>query len=237
MDTLSPGQIYLADQRGLAETNSFRRYCTFNYAAYFAEHRKPFGKLEVFNDEILAAKQASDFNIKQAAYIVLIPVTGEIIFEDAQGKVTTVDVGEIFVSHQLKNSSFKILNPYEADWINFLYLQVQANEEASNPVAKTFSFDFDATPNALIKVVSGEKETTQTLPFNMYMGRFDGRSDTVFTMQNSSSKLFAFVIAGAFEFQGRLLHERDGLALWDLHEADLEALSNNAVVLMLEIKP
>jgi hypothetical protein len=31
------------------------------------------------------------------------------------------------------------------------------------------------------------------------------------------------------------MHERDGLALWALQEADMEALSNNAVIMVLEL--
>ncbi len=36
--------------------------------------------------------------------------------------------------------------------------------------------------------------------------------------------------------QGRLLHQRDGLALWNLKEpVDMEALSNEAIVMLVEL--
>ncbi|WP_165699302.1 pirin family protein [Hymenobacter jejuensis] len=54
-------------------------------------------------------------------------------------------------------------------------------------------------------------------------------------MKSNRSRFFAFVVAGAFEVEGRLLHERDGLALWDVQEVELEALSNDALVLVLEL--
>jgi len=37
-----------------------------------------------------------------------------------------------------------------------------------------------------------------------------------------------------FEAEGRLLHERDGLALWDTVEIEMEALSNDAIILLIE---
>lgn len=46
---------------------------------------------------------------------------------------------------------------------------------------------------------------------------------------------FALVLAGAFEVAGRLLHAHDGLALWDTAAVALEALGNDAVLLVLEL--
>lgn len=237
METVSPGQIYLSEQRGQIETNAFRRICTFNYEGYQAEHRHAFGKLEVLNDEISAAGQTTQFKVNHAAYVVIIPVTGQVMIKNVQGKVVTIDVGDVFVEYKPADSTFILQNCYETDWINFLYLQFQVDEITNYPAAQTFNFNFETAPDELIKVVSeGDILTEQILPFSIYLGRFNGRKDTLFTLKNKASLLFAFVIAGAFEMQGRLLHERDGLALWELEEADLEALSNNAVMLMVEMQ-
>lgn len=35
-------------------------------------------------------------------------------------------------------------------------------------------------------------------------------------------------ISGAFEINGRLMHARDGLALWDVNSIEIEALSAEA---------
>lgn len=53
-------------------------------------------------------------------------------------------------------------------------------------------------------------------------------------LENKNSGLFIFVIEGAFEVQGRLLHARDGLALWDIEAAEMEVLSNDAVIMVIE---
>jgi len=42
-------------------------------------------------------------------------------------------------------------------------------------------------------------------------------------------------LEGAFEVEGRLLHARDGLALWETEKVELEALSNDAIILVMEI--
>ena len=44
-----------------------------------------------------------------------------------------------------------------------------------------------------------------------------------------------FAIEGAFEIQGALLHARDGLALWRTDEIEAEDLSNDAIILLIEL--
>ncbi len=68
------------------------------------------------------------------------------------------------------------------------------------------------------------------------IGKFAGRKEAVYKISRQKNSVFAFVIQGAFEVQGRLLHARDGLGLWDdTNLIELEALSNDAIVLLLEL--
>ncbi len=54
-------------------------------------------------------------------------------------------------------------------------------------------------------------------------------------MKSSANSLYTFIVDGAFEIEGRLMHARDGLALWNTEKIELEALSNNAIVVVLEL--
>jgi hypothetical protein len=231
MEKLSPGQIFLADQRGIAENEISRRFSSFNYGHYINENRKPFGPLEVFNDEILAAGKSVSITIQNACYLVIIPVTGALLSTNAQHKTTVTDVGEVFISYAAAGEVFELTNPYPNDWVNFLCIQVKAKADVFPFFDQTFNFDFAGKQNELIGVIPGYSK----LPFSIHIGQFAGRADALYHLKNSDSLFYAFVIAGAFELQGRLLHERDGLALWDLQEADMEALSNNAVMLVIEM--
>jgi hypothetical protein len=232
MEKISPGQIYLADQRGITETNTYRQCCSFNYGTYFNESRAPFGKLEVFNDEILAANAAVNVTIAATCYLVIIPVTGALLVKDAQGKTTITDVGEVAVNYTRAGDVLEFRNPYHEDWVNYLYLQIKTGTNVFPFFKQTFEFDFSVAPNQLVDLLLGDGK----LPFKLHIGQFAGRTDTLYKLKNTGSLFYAFVIAGAFELQGRLMHERDGLALWDLEEADMEALSNNAVMLVLEME-
>jgi hypothetical protein len=56
-------------------------------------------------------------------------------------------------------------------------------------------------------------------------------------LAHKDNQLLAFVLAGTFELESRLLHENDCLALWEVGEVELEALSNHTIVLPLELMP
>lgn len=230
MEKISPGQIHLADQRGFMKAPTLRRYSSFNYGNYFNEYRKPFGRLEVWNDEMLAGGNSIDVNVENSGWFILMPVTGEVLLKRANGDIRLIDVGEVFVGYAVAGERLELTNLYKSDWINYIYLQLK--DDAINlPRDTVFKFDFAGRPNELIDLVP----TSGMHPFRLHIGVFGGRVDALYQLQNSSSLFYAFVLAGAFELHGRLMHERDGLALWQLKEADLEALSNNAVVVILEI--
>jgi hypothetical protein len=230
MEKISPGQIHLADQRGCTKTQALRRYSSFNYGSYFSEYRKPFGRLEVLNDEMLAGGKSTIVTIENSCWFVLIPVTGELLLKSLKG-TRLIDVGEVFVGHAIAGEEFELINLYKNDWINYIYLQLKNDEVVNVPPDGVFKFDFTGRQNELIDLIPN----CGKYPFLLHIGLLGGRVDALYQLQNNNSLFYAFVLAGAFELQGRLMHERDGLALWQLEEADLEALSNNAVIVILEM--
>jgi hypothetical protein len=230
MEKISPGQIHLADQRGFTKSNTLRRYSNFNYGDYFNKHRTPFGRLEVWNDEMLAGGNSTTATVKNSCWFVLIPVTGEVLLKRSNGDIRLIDVGEVFVGYAIAGEVLELVNLYKSDWINYIYLQLKDNRDINVPHDEVFKFDFSGRQNELIDLVPGCRKH----PFRLHLGVFGGRKDALYQLQ-SKSLFYGFVLAGAFELQGRLMHERDGLALWELEEADLEALSNNAVIVILEM--
>ena len=92
---------------------------------------------------------------------------------------------------------------------------------------KLFSFNLDAEKNELV-----------TLPHFLPIAitKLNGRSEVVYKPSALNNCFFAFVIQGAFEMEGILLHARDGVAFWNYEQAEIEALSNDAIILLLEMR-
>lgn len=229
----APGKIYLSDQRGQIETAKFSRYSIFNFGGFYNEHKVPFGTLYAFNEETLATSQSVSLSVIQATYLIVIPITGAIKFRE-RGNSFLVDVEEVQVCYMPANTTFTVTNPYETDFITYIQIWIKAEQEINESLSQLFKFNFDSIENNLSKIIS-EVSTVRELPFAFSIGRFGGRQEAIYKLENKNSLFFASVIAGAFELEGRLLHAGDSIALWNIEEAELEALSNNALVLVLEI--
>lgn len=223
----SPGKIFLAEERGFVENDIHRRYCTFNFDNYYNEHKKQFGRLYTLNDEILPAGGRLWQTTARNGIMLLVPVVGGLIIE-VNGLLIEAEAGEVLTIPVTEKTGYTIINPYDEDWINFLHLEFDGCGLTAE--AEKHLFDIEHVVNELIPVID-----RHDFPFKLNIGRFAGREDFVYPVE-AGNNIFGFIIAGAFEFQNRLLHERDGIALWETIAIEAEALSNGAVALLLEMK-
>lgn len=223
---MAQSKIFLADQRGLKQTHQLKRWSSFNFEDFNDVNKTAIDRLYLLNDDQLAGWQRTVFDIDRDSYIFILPITGAVNYADDKDNETDIDIEEALVVFVEKGTRVRLTNPFKNDIVNYLCICLKADEIIPNTPQY---FHFDLTKgNELVKI------NTNSLPFRLSIGRFDGRNEAIVRL-NSTSTFYAFVISGAFEVNGCLLHEKDGLALWDTSKIGLEALSNNAVVLTLEL--
>src|SRR5689334_3310764 len=222
------GKIFLADERGHNEVEWFRSYNTFNFGQFQREHKTPFGPLYVLNDDTLAGGKSISLTIEADTEIVLVPVVGAITYNDSIGNSNIIESGECQVYTTPKGTIIHIGNPYDNELVNFLQLWFyKKSEELRSP--QLIPFDIINYKNQLVSIPVSDT------PFKYGIGKYGGREESLYQLSNTGNGLFAFVIQGAFEVQYRLLHPRDGLALWEADAVEWEALSNEAIILVIEV--
>lgn len=226
MKSITQGKIFLADQRGLKQTHQLKRWSTFNFEDFNDVNKTAIDRLYMLNDDQLAGWQRTTFEVEKDSYVLILPITGAVNYADDKDNETDIDVEEGLVVFAEQGTRVRLTNPFKNDIVNYLCICLRADEAAPN-TPQFFNFDL-TNGNELISL------TTNSLPFKFSIGRFDGRKEAMEQI-NGNATFYAFVINGAFEIDGRLLHEKDGLALWNTNNIELEALSNNAVVLILEL--
>lgn len=220
MDELC-GKIFLSELKG---------------SVLFNQTDEDFGNLYLFNDERLSAGSSKAQDMAADSYLILIPVTGDLEVQCLwEEDPITVSIGQALICKNAEAFSLRLLNPYEADEVNFLQLRIKSDRHAAAPLLKILDFELYGVTNKLFEITPNIGQKKRRLPFRISIGQFDGRQEAIYTLHKASGNFFSFVLAGAFEISGRLLHARDGLALWNITEVDLEALSNNAVILTIEI--
>lgn len=229
---LLDGKIFLAEQRGMYQDQYIRRYSSFNFNTYFDVHKSPFGKLFLWNDVCIIGGHRSSLIADRSCYLITVPITGAIELIAGADSMVEIDVGEVKVTYLNEGAALDVVNPYEKELVNYLQIgiacdAVPAVQSGLNPGY------FDLVQQNEMHPVTFN--TAEVFPFKLSIGRFSGRGEALCKLNEDTSTLFCFVIAGAFELEGRLMHERDGLALWNIRSAECEALSNQAVLLAIEL--
>lgn len=227
MQSQTQAKIYLASERGHTETDWFRSYNTFNFGRYKNPNKQAFAGLYVWNDDTIAGGRSIQLSAVTDSLLFMLPVVGGICYKDSAGNEVQVEAGESFTVFVKKNVTVVITNPYNTELVNVLHGWLKTKDLASE--ACVFSFSLEKEKNELIKA------TQRAGDFAGFIGRFDGRKEGAYQLSEDPAGVFVFVIQGAFEVQNRLLEARDGLALWNLSEIEFEALSNEAILLLLEL--
>ena len=230
MHCQSEGQLYLAAKRGHTETETFRSYNTFG-------ETKPgkmpsLGSLQRLNDETLAAGRTITVTADVDTLVVLLPLVGGVAVTGANESKTVAEAGQVQLHYKRAGESTMITNPYEEELVNYLQLCFQCRHIQPKQ-ALTLAFDIDGEQNNLVELFTVMQN--ERLVAKAYIGKLDGRMEATHHLLSETNGVMAFVVQGAFEVENRLLESRDGLAPWNTATVELEALSNDAIILLLEV--
>lgn len=213
-------QIYLASARGHCQNC----WSTFSFGNYQEESKNNFDSLFLFNYQILTANQRHTITTQSDSLNYILPLYGGINFKDEQqnNPLIATELIQQIVSN--KESNFEISNPFEH---NISYLQIGFKTKTISLENEILKFDFKKK-NKLIPLF---KNTVA----NAFIAHFDGRKEGNYKQQNKQSGIFVYIIQGAFEFENILLESGDALSIKEIESVEWEALSENAMLLLIEI--
>lgn len=231
MLTQTDVQIYLESLRGEFKVDGFRSFRTFNFREYRVADREPFGTLEVLNDETLMPECSHELRVEHFCQIILLPIVGAIEVEEKGKEHQFVNSGEMLFMLASPGKHYTITNPYPDEPINYLQIRIDDGQFLSTPMSSGITVPFDLSEKNVLLPVRGYNGSS----VHLFIGQYDGRAEGIFTSWNPGHRAFIFVIEGAFEVQNRLLERRDGLALGNAEAVEFEALSNGAILLVIDI--
>ena len=228
----SIAKIYLSGQRDVESRPGFRCHLLFKGDTRFNEYKTALGDLCRFDDILLAAGKSWLRDAGASAYVILIPLSGSIecvIGASAPGIITAGQL-QVFSIHE--NETYRVRNPSPDKGVNYLELFLAKKPDMPDMIPAPADADLNKFMNVLLQVAAvGSGSGDQ---WRLSIGKFSGCGETIYQRKYPGKGLFMFVIDGIFEVEGRLLHTRDGLALWDTAEAGVEARSNEALLLVVE---
>jgi len=185
----SKGKMFLADERGLNETEWFRGQNTFNFGRYFSEHKLPFGALYVVNDDTLDGRGSLRTISEEDSYVILLPVIGAIAYKDSLGNENLIAAGQIQVLDLAKDAIIEITNPFKEELVNFLQVWIRTDKVKETATPNLLTYDVNKYLDSLIRIFP-ENSSSSSLPFAVSIGKFSGRGETTYKLSNENSGLF-----------------------------------------------
>lgn len=221
-------KIFLSEERGVTNAAWMRSYNTFNFGHYKTQYKTPVDNLYVLNDDTLAPGKNMRMKVEEDTLLLLLPLAGAVEYEDSNSNKNVVAAGQVLTTGLQTEDYFTIHNPFPDCLVNFLQVWIKAHTIHLSTSAIEQSFDLTNNKNSFTSMLLASG-------IHLHIGKFSGRQKAMINLTNNNSTCFAFVIEGAFELEERLLHARDGLALWQTNTVDMEALSNDAIIMLIEM--
>lgn len=209
-------QLFKSDLRGKIAGDQRTSFITFNEGAYFHESRHPIGMLNQFSEHYLSGEKLVEF-FSQSDSLFILPIEGELSINTRQ-QTFKVHPQELFVL--CPDQEVKIGNYFPDETTRFYVIQVAYDTE--HPSILSFLPD---NRNKLIPCYESPE-------LQLSLGIFDGRKDHQINI-SSHQRTFVTSVNGAFEVQNRLIETNDSLLTVNCRHLEFEALSENAVILVL----
>ncbi len=173
--------------------------------------------------EIVIEKNGS-FGLKyqQRSTLLIIVLYGEILINDFEKQISAK---QIFTLKSDKSNILNIKNNLLHEKADVLLFELKSKKEGNFFTVEDLNL---TDKNTLIQI-------SENVEYPNFIGLYDGRKEEEYSLYQKGKSIFGMVINGAFEFQNRLMETRDAIILSKIETLEFEALSENALLIFLEI--
>ncbi len=230
--------LYKENTRGKANHGWLNTAHSFSFGNYYDPKRMNFGVLRVLNDDIVVGGMGFGQHPHNNMEIITIPLAGELEHNDSIGNGEVIHSGDVQVmsagtgiTHSEKNASGK-------NEVRFLQIWVIPNKKNVTPRYQQISLNPDDRLNKLQQIVSPNQDDAGVWIYQdawFHLGKFNKNFKTDYTLKGKISGVYAFVIDGDFIINGQKLNKRDAIGITDTGKINIEAETEGAEILLIEV--
>ncbi|MDH6252248.1 hypothetical protein M2347_001975 [Chryseobacterium sp. H1D6B] len=211
----SPSKIFKADFAVWKQENS----CRINE---IVSDKDDAGILRKVTEIVLDENGSCILKPEESSIIMILTLYGKIQINGFEKIVSSRDVFTLKTAESLTLNIINTLSDEKADLLIF--------EMKSQKQENSFSIEeLQINQRNMLIPISGNLELPN------FIGLYEGRMEQEYSLYHSESQIFGMVVNGAFEFQNRLMETRDAVLLQEIETLEFEALSENALIIFLEI--
>ncbi|NML70729.1 hypothetical protein HHL23_13130 [Chryseobacterium sp. RP-3-3] len=178
--------------------------------------------LKNVSEIVLEGNGDYDFYYQKNSSILVVVLYGETLIS---GFTEPFIAGQIFTRLANESGILNFKNNLRNEKTDILILELKNSSSENSFSVEDLNFH---ERNALLQI-------SEHLGYPNFTGIYDGRKEQEYVLQKKEGSIFGMVINGAFEFQNRLMETRDAILLNGIETLEFEALSENALLIFLEI--
>ena len=180
------------------------------------------GDLKTVTEVVLDENGIFEFESEENSTLIILTLYGKIQLNKFRKVISSE---EVFTLKTKEKSTITIKNYLNDEKTDILIIELQS----LNPENAFFIEELTIEKKNILIPISKKLEAPN------FIGLYEGRKEETYSLYNPDKTIFGMVINGAFEFQNRLLETRDSILLKEIETLEFEALSENALILFLEI--
>lgn len=227
-----------ANERGAANHGWLNSHHSFSFANYYNPQKMNFGLLRVLNDDTVAAGMGFGKHPHDNMEIVSIPLSGNLKHEDSMGNSAIIKEGEIQVMSAGTGIFHSEFNASTSDKVKFLQIWIFPNKRDVQPRYDQIELPDLQTKNKLHQVLSPNADDAGVWVHQnawFHVGTFNDGGFEKYTLKSRENGVYAFVIDGSFDIDGKSLNKRDALGIWETPEIKITATSPDSRILLIDV--
>jgi len=230
--------LHKANTRGHANHGWLDSHHTFSFANYHNPDRMHFGVLRVLNDDRVDGGMGFGKHPHDNMEIISIPLEGDLEHQDSMGNTAVISKGDIQVMSAGTGIFHSEYNKNKDKLTKFLQIWVYPNKKNVTPRYDQITLNEADRHNNLQQIISPNPDDTGVWIHQdawFHLGKFDKDFVTSYDLKKSGNGIYAFVLKGDFKIGNIDVNERDGLGIWDTQNIQIQAMSEDAEILLMEV--
>ena len=230
--------LHKAATRGKADHGWLLSHQTFSFANYHNPERMHFGVLRVLNDDVVDSGRGFGKHPHDNMEIISIPLDGDLEHQDSMGNTTVIKKGDIQVMSAGTGIQHSEYNKNADKKVKFLQIWVFPNKKSVTPRYDQITLDPADRKNKFQQILSPHTDDAGVWVHQnawFHLGKFDNNITTEYKLKDKKNGVYAFVISGDITINDITLNHRDGLGIWDTDYLNINAISQDAELLLMEV--
>ena len=212
--------IHRSEERGKGEYGWLTTRYSFSFADWYDPTKMGFGTLRVLNDDLIAPSHGFGKHGHKNMEIITIVMHGEVTHTDSMGNTGVVKAGDVQVMsagtgvlHAESNESASI--PLE-----LFQLWIESKVDGIIPRYEQKSFNFQTIKNDLMPLIHKDALRINQ-DASIFYGALDKDVSIDYTLTDTTSGVYIFVIDGSLDVCNERLEKRDAVGVTEVESVKI----------------